>query len=141
GWETLSEPTFEQDGVKIIKCSDCGTTLDSKPISKLSVPKIRNNPGTRTIEYKQTITLYADYTALPKGYSIQWFVDEAMKGTGDKIKIINPTADFEVKMRIVDSGGNEHTSSQETVKVKHGFFDKLSSFFKRLFGSLKDIEQ
>lgn len=52
------------------------------------------------------------------------------------------TNDTEVQFKLINADGSvAYESPVETIKVKHGFFDKIIAFFKKLFGSLPVIYQ
>ena len=107
---------------------------------------IRNNPGTATLRYGETLTLTADAENLPNGASIVWSADSdrvtlkpsADGRTCDVTSAKNGTVTVTVK--IVDADGNpvetdgQEIVDRETVQSKASFLYKLLWFFKRLFG-------
>ena len=107
---------------------------------------IRNNPGTTTLRYGETLILTADVENLSDGAKLVWEADN------DRVTL-KPSADgttcevsskkngtVMVTVKIVDADGNSievdgnAISDNETIRSKATFFHKLIWFFKRLFG-------
>lgn len=107
---------------------------------------IRNNPGSATLQYGETLVQTADAENLPDGAKLVW------KADSDRVAL-NPSADGKtceitskkngtvtVTVKIVDANGNsikndgEEIAAHETIRSKAGLFYKLIWFFKRLFG-------
>ena len=107
---------------------------------------IRNNPGTVTLRYGETLVLTTDAENLPDGAKFIWEADS------DRI-VLKPSADgstcevtskkngtVTVTVKIVDADGNpiesdgKPISDSETIRSKATFIYKLIAFFKRLFG-------
>lgn len=140
-------------------CPDCGNEFDDESLYnehlayELSKKNIRvlikNNPKSKTIKYGETLKLSAvTSAALPEGTSIVWYVDGAIKGEGEIFRLTFESGTKTVTVKIVDENkkalkdadGNEISASEE-VTVKAGFFQKLISFFKNLFGADREIVQ
>lgn len=110
--------------------------------------KIRNNPGNHTINYGDILRLTAEVTNQPDNTSVWWYVDGTKKGEGKTFEISPESGSVEVTAKLVDangmavrdSDGNE-ISDSETVTVKSGFFQKIISFFKNLFGLDRSVVQ
>lgn len=112
-----------------------------------STVTIKNNSGSKTINYGETLRLTAIATKLADA-KIVWYVDGAKKGEGETfdVKFDSGTKTVEAKLVdanrnvIKDKNGNE-ISTTEKVTVKAGLWQKIVSFFKNLFGSDRTIEQ
>lgn len=111
-------------------------------------------PSIARINYGDTLILHAKATSLPEGVYYEWSVE----GTG---VTINPSedgktcavtstgnGDFVVTVKLVDANGeeiiDENSDSIEgsiSLSSKAGFFQKLISFFKNLFGINRIIEK
>lgn len=110
--------------------------------------KIRNNLGTKTINFGETLRLTAETTNQPETATVIWYVDGVESGKGTTFDISLKKGSVEVTSKLVDANGavikdkdgNEISDSQ-TVCVKSGFFQKLISFFKNLFGLNRTIIQ
>lgn len=102
--------------------------------------KIKNNSGSKTINYGETLKLTAIVTDMPDNVRIVWYVNGEAKGEGETFSVSLQSGSAEVSVKLVDendvvlldSSGNE-ISDSEIVSVKAGFFQKLISFFKNLF--------
>ena len=107
--------------------------------------KIRNNPGTATIDYGDSLKLTAVVTDKPADAKIYWYADGELVGEGETV-IVDSAATVTVKLVnrygtvLKDSNGNEISDSQ-TVKVNSGFFQIIISFFKNLFGANRTTVQ
>lgn len=95
-------------------------------------------PSGKTIgwKYKAKMTATAD---LPEGYHIVWYEGSTEKSNNATLTTENLTSSHTYTAKIADKNGKiVSLADQEksvTVNVKTGFFDKLVSFFQRLFGS------
>ncbi len=118
-----------------------------EPASR-ELPEIKiKQPSTATINYGDTLVLTLEEVVIPKGYTVAWFVE----GTGTSITVNeigtecrvtsvangNPT----ICAKLVDENGEpainsngEEIFDEITIISKAGFFQKLISFFKNLFG-------
>ncbi len=112
------------------------------------------DPSVTTINYGETIVLHADVPKLPEGWSVQWTVEGSgfsMTNEEDGMRckitsIANGNAAVKATLvdengeAVLDAEGNEMSDSQQLVS-KAGFFQKLISFFKNLFGISRIILQ
>ncbi|MEE1137661.1 MAG: InlB B-repeat-containing protein [Acutalibacteraceae bacterium] len=116
--------------------------------------KIKNNPGSKTINYGEILRLTAEKTAeLPDGAYIKWYVDgsgvsmsQNADGSVCEIKSTG-SGTVTVTAKVVDKNGNpvmngnSEISDSQKVVSKGGFFQKIVSFFKNLFGINRTIIQ
>lgn len=110
--------------------------------------KIKNNEGTKTINFGETLRLTAAVTDMPESTEIWWYINGVKGGTGETFDVSLTSGSVTVTAKLVDTNGipvagenaNEITDSQ-TVSVKSGFFQKLISFFKNLFGINRTVIQ
>lgn len=108
--------------------------------------KIKNNPGNRTINYGETLHLTAEN--YPDNTSIWWYVDGVKSGEGKTFEVSPESGSVKITAKLVDTNGNvlkdkngNEISDSEIVTVKSGFFQKLISFFKNLFGINRSVVQ
>ncbi len=142
------------------KCGRCGATFyDDEALeahlancdgyfnnNNISVT-IRNNPGTRTLNYGDTVRIYADAQNLPAGAKIGWYVDD---GSTISAKVsddgtycdITATGNGTVTLaaKAVDANGNVMTDSNgyqiadvQKINTKTSLWLRIVSFFKNLF--------
>ncbi|MGN0541886.1 MAG: hypothetical protein ACI4JG_00390 [Acutalibacteraceae bacterium] len=109
--------------------------------SAIPTVAIRNNPGNRTVNYGDGILFVAVTTDLPSDVQIKWYVNGAEKSTGGLFSYSNIKSNSTVTVKLTNADGTpiknadgEEISDSETINVKAGFFQKLASFFKNLFG-------
>ena len=104
-------------------------------------------PSTTTVKYGDTLILHAEIKGeLPDGAKVEWSVE----GSGVTIKpsddgktcavTSTATGDVTITAKYVDANGVEHISEQE-IESNAGFWQKIVSFFKNLFGINRIIEQ
>ena len=110
------------------------------------------SPSTTTVNYGETLVLQLEEFELPEGYTVEWIVDgdgfsKAVSEDGTECRLTstaNGTATVTAKIvdengeAVLDGDGNE-ISDSITLTSKAGFFQKLISFFKNLFGINRDI--
>lgn len=108
---------------------------------------IRNNTGTKTISYGETLRLSAETKNATADMRIFWYVDGVKLGEGTTIDV-SPESGVTVTAKLVDKNGEALTdadgkeiSDSQTVKVRSGFLQKLISFFKNLFGISRIVIQ
>lgn len=138
-------------------CSDCGDEFDDEAAygehliyeqSKKNVKiSIRNNPGSRTIKYGETLRL----TAVVKSdipVKVRWYVDGVMSGEGTEFDVKFESGTKTVTAEAVEPDGTpvknsngETVSDSEKVSVNSGFFQRIVSFFKKLFKISMIVEQ
>ncbi len=108
--------------------------------------KIQNNTGTKTINYGETLYLTAVTENLPADAEICWYVNGQAQTKGEKFAY-DGKANAVIEAKLVLNGsvmkyvGGIEMSDTETVTVKSGFFQKLISFFKNLFGISRIVVQ
>ncbi len=102
---------------------------------------IKNNNDSKTINYGETLKLTAVTNNKPCDSKIYWYVDGVLMGEGEVFNINFESGAKIVTVKLVDSNGyalqntdGDEIFDSETVNVKSGFFQKLISFFKNLFG-------
>ncbi len=112
------------------------------------------NPSVTTVNYGETLVLHADVAELPEGWAIQWTVEgsgfgmsPAADGLTCKVtSIANGNATVKATLVdengevVLDANGNEMSDSKQLTS-KAGFWHKLVSFFKNLFGISRIILQ
>jgi hypothetical protein len=109
---------------------------------------IKNNMGSKTINYGETLKLTVNVTNKPTNAKIYWYVDGVKRAEGEVFDISFENGSKIVTVKLVDangvayedSNGNEISDSQ-TVTVNGGFFQKIISFFKNLFGMNRTVVQ
>ena len=166
GWtpdvpETMPEYdlTFTAVFEKSYICPDCGNEiLGEDAINEHIVAenaakikptiKVKNNNGAKTINYGETLRLTAIVTNKPADATVVWYVDGAEAGEGETFNVSFESGTKTVEVKLVDTNGNVHKDSNgneiydsERVTVKGGFFQKIISFFKNLFGMNRIIVQ
>ena len=139
---------FECDGFEsgfLVEVGESETGIIFKPIATVSIV---NNPGTKTIKYGETLKLTANCKNKPDGAVVCWYVDGVMQSTGDTFELTFESGTKTVEVRLTDSEGNPYTDvagddivDSEKVTVNDGFFQKLISFFKNLFGMDRTVVQ
>ena len=109
---------------------------------------IKNNLGTKTIKYGETLRLTAITTDMPADAKIYWYVGGVKKGEGETFNVSFEGGMKTVEVKLVDTNGKvlknvngNEISDSESVTVKAGFFQKLISFFKNLFGANRIVVQ
>lgn len=151
--------TFTAVFEKSYICPDCGTeiigeeaindhiTAEEKAKIKATI-KIKNNSGSKTINYGETLKLTAIVTDKPAEAKIYWYVDGVKQGEGEAFSVSFESGTKTVEVKLVDANGNVLKDSSENeivdsekVSVNAGFFQKLISFFKNLFGINRTVVQ
>jgi len=138
-------------------CPDCGDEiLGDDAISAhiaaearmKAIVKIKNNNGSKTINYGETLRLTAITADIPAGVKIYWYVDGEKKGEGETFDVKFESGTKTVEVKLVDENGNilknadgNEIKDSENVSVKSGFFQKLISFFKNLFRINRTVVQ
>ena len=86
-----------------------------------------------TLGYKENQTFTADNADLPEGAEIHWFVNGEDVGTGIEYTVVGPKDDYTIQAKVIDKDGNVLSEgAEQSVKVKHGFLDKILFFFAYL---------
>lgn len=115
---------------------------------------IKNNPGRRTVKFGDTLVLTAIHDGLPEGTVISWY----MNGSGFSGQVSEDG--FNCYLTATGSGSAEITAiieypdgtfyensdgsnafDQQTITANAGFFQKIISFFKNLFGMNRYVVQ
>lgn len=157
--------TFTAEFEKLYYTCECGKIFDNKAEYDKHVAdeqaqkeyeqalmavrvSIKNNPGTATIKYGETLKLTAVVEKPVDGIRICWFVDGEKVAEGETFNLTFENGTKTVEVKIVDGNGkvlqNENgkdIADSQKVTVKAGFFRKLISFFKNLFGLNRVIVQ
>lgn len=134
-----------EDGTETAKCENCDEThtrivpQTAKPAPLFSI-KNRSGYDGKTIDYRSSLRVSAD---VQNCSSIEWHVSGAeVEKVSDYSAVIKEAkGDFTFYFTAKDLDGKTVTSETETVYVKHGFFDKLSAFFKGIFNKLPQYVQ
>ncbi len=123
-------------------------TITEKAPEIITTLKIRNNPGTKTINYGDILRLTAETANQPDNTYIWWHVDGIKSGEGSSFEVSPESGSVEITVKLVDADGNvvidkngNEVYDLQTVTVKSGFFQKIISFFKNLFGINRSIVQ
>lgn len=110
--------------------------------------KIKNNNGSNTIDYGETLRLTAIVTGKTGDSKICWYVDGVKTGEGETFDVTFEDGTKTVEAKLVDkdgavikNNGGKEIADSETVTVNSGFFRKLISFFKNLFGINRTVVQ
>ncbi len=134
GWSEQIPSTMPANDITVTANLRCTATVN-----------IKNNPGTKTIKYGEKLRLTAETANLPEGAKLYWYVDGEKKGEGTTFEVSPKSGSVEVTVKVVDKNGNPYsepeTSDSQRVAVKAGFFQKIISFFKNLFGMNRTIVQ
>ncbi len=129
---------------EIIGEDEINDHITAEAVKKITV-KIKNNCGTKTINYGETLRLTANTSNMPADAKIFWFVDGVKKGEGTIFEVSPESGSVEVTVKVVDANGNNYAgadiSDSQKVSVNSGFFRKIISFFKNLFGISRIVTQ
>lgn len=123
-------------------------TVKEKEPDIIAKLKIKNNTGEKTIDYGETLRLNAEITDKPENTSVWWYVNGNRSGEGETFDISLSSGSVNVTAKLVDTNGVSVTdkdgneiSDCETVSVNDGFFKRIISFFKNLFGINRTVVQ
>lgn len=134
GWSAPIPDTMPANDVTVTASFNCIASV-----------KIKNNPGTKTIDYGEKLRLTAETANLPEGAKICWYVNGQQKSEGTTFEVSPSSGSVEVTVMIVDENGNPYNAPETTdsqyVTVNSGFFKKIISFFKNLFGINRTVIQ
>ena len=132
------------------KCDKCGTVLneDSAALENMVI----SVPENTTVEWKQNTTVIVKAASVPADYELVIYYDDTRIAKGpDENGNVTIEHDLgkvqkEYKISVVaekngytQNNSNGVLKKDFTVNVKKGFFDKIVSFFKMLFGMLKPV--
>lgn len=154
GWTVVDEPTFDEEGREEERCSVCNALMNERAIPKLIGVFEIEKPSVEKINYGDTLILHINVTNKPETAAVEWSFD----GTGVEIEpsedgmtcavTSTGSGDVVVKAKLVDENGDDVTDedgnsieASRKLVSKAGFFQKLISFFKNLFGSDRIIEK
>lgn len=166
GWDTEIPSTMPAKNVNVTAvfeksyiCPDCGEEILGEDAINAHIAteenakikatiKIKNNSGSKTINYGETLRLTAVITDMPADAKIYWYVDGKKAGEGETFEVSPSSGSVEITVKIVDSSGkvlinadgNEVSDSQK-VSVNSSFWQKIVSFFKNLFGLNRTVVQ
>ncbi len=142
--------------IKSYSCPDCGNEILGEDAINAHIAKeklmkstitIKNNSGSKTINYGETLHLTAIAT-MPADAKIVWYVDGTKKGEGKTFDVKFDSGTKTVEAKLVDANGNvlkdkngNEISTSEKVTVNAGLWQKIVSFFKNLFGINQIIVQ
>ena len=145
----------EHPHYSVYECS-CGATMTSDIVNVVAdcftchptSIEVVNNPGTKNINYGDTLRLTAKVDNLPDGANICWYIDDVECGYGTAFYLSNAKENVTVTVKVLDkngnvvldSNGNEITDS-EYVIVNSGIIQKIISFIKNIFGFDRVITQ
>lgn len=137
---TCSETEFDELGNKTVTVTYGGQTCTyNVTVSTCPTVTIKNNPGTKTVNYGDGITLTATATDLPEGAEIQWYVNGEYKASGESYTLTGAETDAVVTVKVVDKNGEtvtkngEDIDTEEKVEVNSGIWQKIISIFKNIF--------
>ncbi len=114
---------------------------------KLYSISIKNNVGPKTVNYGDTLVLTAEFDELPENAEIAWYLNG--NGFDGKISEDGKTCyltstgsgSAQITVAIANENGEPYVNpdgkevySSQTINSKAGFFQKIISFFKNLFG-------
>ena len=104
-----------------------------EPSGEPAEPVTVNGNRSSTLGYKENQTFTADTANLPEGAEVHWFVNGEDAGTGSEYTVVGPKDDYTVQAKVTDSDGNVLSeSAEQSIKVRHGFLDKVMFFFAYL---------
>lgn len=142
GWDNSIPQTMPANNITVTAVFRIATTI-----------QIKNNPGSKTINYGETLKLTAVTANLPEGAYVKWFVEGSgvkmsQSESGDICRVESTgNGTVTVTAKVVDKNGNplsngsgEISDSQKVVS-KAGLWQKIVSFFKNLFRSNREIVQ
>ena len=139
--QSITPPAVPEKTGYTAKWSDYEIVANDITINAVYTPgyiKIVNFVKERTVNYKTTITLRSEYSSL-EGLTAGWIWEcggNTYTHTGQALKLEGLKSDVTVYAVLKDTDSNVYIKSEiETIKVKNGFFDKIVSFFARLFKS------
>lgn len=140
-------------------CSDCGeeyidrneynTHIAYEQAKKSIRVSIKNNPGSKTVKYGETLRLTAvTSAALPEGTKLCWYIDGVKAHEGESFDVKFESGTKTVTVKIIDTDGNvlksadgKEISDSQNVSVNSSFWQKIVSFFKNLFGMNRTVIQ
>lgn len=143
---------------KIIYTCECGESFDDEAAFNAHVAyenalkatriSIKNNPGTKKINYGETLRLTAVLSTDIADVNVYWYVDGEKVGEGETFEISFNGGEKTVTAKAVDANGNvlldasgNEISDEQKVMVNSGIWQKIVSFFKNLFRMNRTVIQ
>lgn len=143
---------------KIIYACECGEQFDDEAAYNAHIAyenalkatriSIKNNPGTKKINYGETLRLTAVLTTEIADVNVCWYVDGEKAGEGETFEISFKSGEKTVTAKAVDSNGNvlfdadgNEIYDEQKVTVNSGIWQKIVSFFKNLFRMNRTVIQ
>lgn len=115
--------------------------IDPNSTESMSI-EIVNYTSERTEDYRTTITFTAKTNTLLDDTAIHFFINDVDQGANDTCTVKEAKGDYTVQAKLITFGGETLCKSPvETVRIRHGFFDKIKAFFRNLFHKLPPITQ
>ncbi len=148
-WVTTKAPTAKDEGERAYCCAECATQIKTEKIPSLSAAKVSivNNPGTKTVDYTDILTLKCKTENIPEGYTVAWYFDGEKVAYGSKITVLCGDG-MTVEAKIVDmsdaplkNASGKEIADRETVKVNRGLIKLIIGFFRNMFGKNKTVVQ
>lgn len=137
GWDNAVPPKMPANDVTVTAKSECISTVE-----------IKNNLGSKTLNYGETLILTAAVTDRPDDATVVWYVDGVKSSEGETFSLTFESGTRTVEVKLVDKNGEalknsngEEIADFQEVTVKSGFLQKLISFFKNLFRLNRVITQ
>lgn len=99
-----------------------------------------NTPSKNSINYGDTLVLTLNEFEVPNGMAIEWVVEGSgveisVSSNGRECRVTSvANGNAKVTVKLVGDDGSEKIFDEIVVSSKAGFFQKLISFFKNLFG-------
>ncbi len=150
-WQIVVEPTTEQEGFKVRECTTCGKVVEESTMPKYVEPEIDDvvvtTPSQTTINYGDSIVLHVDADRIPEGGYVKWSASNdnfriSASEDGTTCTITSAVSGSTViTATIFDADDNAVSKDEQEMTSKAGFWQKLISFFKNLFGSSRIIPQ
>ncbi len=145
-----NDATETRDGTETARCSRCGAT-DTRTAPGTSYQgKLSNavfNPGEeKTVEHRSKVVITSRAANVPDGFYLGITVNNKLVATGDNEEVTYTvdeiTEDTTFYTYIYDASGKIATKNPhktDVANVNTGFFAKIVSFFKGLFGMLPTV--
>lgn len=139
--DCLAKEYAEEKGFKFRLCSGHSEEeIVPEPIHTHDAIINYSKYNETTQPYRSSITFRA---ITESGETTEWSVADAEYTVNEdgSCTVKEAKGDFSVTCVIKDSDGNIVCKATETIKIRHGFFDKLIAFFKGLLHLLPDFIQ
>ena len=109
--------------------------------------KIENKTENKTVNYRDKILFVASVENMPVNGMLVWFVNGEKVCEGETYMSESAEKDFEISAKVVDDDNvavdkdGKEVADSCSVTVRAGFWQKLISFFKNLFGISRVVVQ